>query len=183
MAEPTAPRTVYAGKFLRVQERDSWEYVERPGVNAVVAILPITADGKIILIEQFRVPVDRRVVELPAGLAGDRKGKEHEDLLAAAQRELREETGYTAPRWQRLTAGPSSSGLANEIITFYLAADAAHTSAPEPDLDEKIEVHAITLADLSGWLDEKQKSGCLVSYKIFAGLYLAAKFLPEIQTS
>jgi ADP-ribose pyrophosphatase len=177
MAEPTAPQTVYAGKFLRVQEKDSWEYVERPGVSGVVAILPVTPDGKIILIEQFRVPVQRRVVELPAGLAGDRKGEEHEDLLAAAQRELREETGYTAPRWQRLLAGPSSAGLTNEMITFFLAVDAVRTSAPELDLNEKIEVHAIALPNLSSWLDEKQEFGCLVSYKIFAALHLAGKFL------
>ena len=178
MSEPSAPRTVFTGKFLRVQERESWEYVERPGVSGVVAILPITPDGRIILIEQFRVPVDHRVIELPAGLAGDRKGEEYEDLLKAAQRELREETGYTSDRWERLIAGPSSAGLTNEMITFYLAAHSTLTFAPEPDLNEKIEVHAVILSNLSTWLEKKRESDCFISYKIFAALYLAAKFLP-----
>ena len=175
MPDSTAPRTVFTGKFLELREKASWEYVVRPGVNGVVAILPVTPDRKIILIEQFRVPVDCRVIELPAGLAGDRQGEEHEDLLVAAQRELREETGFTSPRWHFLVSGPSSSGLTDEMIAFYLAGDAIRSSPPEPDLNEKIEVHEIPLANLIPWLEEKQKTGRLVSYKIFAALHLAGK--------
>ncbi len=164
--------TVYEGKFLRMKKAQKWEYVERVKASGVVVILPLTRDGKIILIEQFRVAVGRKVVGLPAGLAGD---EGTEELLTAAQRELREETGYVGESWKLLTEGPSSPGLTNEMITFFLADEVTQQAEADPDGDEQIEVHAVPLCDLSRWLKEKESAGCLIDYKIFAALYLAGQ--------
>jgi ADP-ribose pyrophosphatase len=168
-----APRTVYRGKFLRVLKTRNWEYVSRLKATGVVVILPLTPDRKIILVEQFRIPVGRNVIELPAGLAGDQKSFATEKLLAAAKRELREETGYAAPHWKLLTDGPSSAGITGEFLTFFLAQDAVRAEKAAPSSDEQIEVHEILLSRLPAWLRRKKKAGCLIDYKIFAALYLA----------
>jgi ADP-ribose pyrophosphatase len=88
-------RVVFKGKFFCVRRKGKWDYVERISLSGVVAILALTSDEKIILTEQFRVPFGKRVVALPAGLAGD-EGKEQ--LIDAAKRELLEETGHAAKR-------------------------------------------------------------------------------------
>jgi ADP-ribose pyrophosphatase len=168
-------RTVFTGKFFRVRRRGPWDYVERINLSGVVAILALTSDGKIILTEQFRVPFGKRVVALPAGLAGD-EGKER--LIEAAKRELLEETGHVAKRWKLLTEGPSSSGLSDEVISIFLASDATRQVAIDPDKGEKIEVHQIALRSLSAWLARKKKAGRLIDYKIFAALYLARRPKP-----
>ena len=85
---------IAATRHLQLVRRGGWEYVERPNVTGIVVIVPVTRDGELVLIEQYRVPVDRPVIELPAGLAGDVPGTEGERLEAAARRELLEETGY-----------------------------------------------------------------------------------------
>jgi ADP-ribose pyrophosphatase len=168
-------RTVYEGKYLRVKNARNWEYVERRNVSGVVVILPLTSDGKIILVEQFRPAVAQNVVGLPAGLAGD-QGKE--ELEEAARRELLEETGYKSDRWKLLTDGPSSPGLTNEFITFFLAADATQHAEIDPGADEQIEVHEVALRDLTAWLARKKQSGVLIDYKIFTALYLAPPPVP-----
>jgi ADP-ribose pyrophosphatase len=172
-ATSAAPTTVYTGKYLRVQKSGHWEYAERIGSTGVVVILPVTAHRHIVLIEQFRIPVGKNVIELPAGLSGDEKGAEKEDLLTAAQRELREETGYESSDWKLLAEGPSSAGLTNELITFFLAAEARPAHPPAPTPGEKIQIHEIPLADLPSWLEQKKRADSLIDYKIFAALYLA----------
>ena len=170
MAAKSKARTVFAGKFFCVRRKGRWDYVERINLSGVVSILPLTADGKIILTEQFRIPLGKRVVALPAGLAGD-EGKEK--LIDAAKRELLEETGHVAKRWKFLTEGPSSSGLSDEVISIFIAEDAMRQAAVDPDTGEKIEVHEIPLRNLPAWLARKKKAGRLIDYKIFAALYLA----------
>jgi ADP-ribose pyrophosphatase len=163
-------RVVFKGKFFCVRRKGKWDYVERISLSGVVAILALTSDEKIILTEQFRVPFGKRVVALPAGLAGD-EGKEQ--LIDAAKRELLEETGHAAKRWELLTEGPSSSGLSDEITSIFVAVDVRRKAAIDPDAGEKIEVHEIPLRHLSAWLERKRKAGRLIDYKIFAALYLA----------
>ena len=121
--ESLVSETLFEGRFLRVKRKERWEYVERCKTSSIVAILAITERQELILIEQFRVPVGRRVIEIPAGLAGDIEGKENESLTAAAKRELSEETGYEAQRMEYLTEGPSSAGLSTEVISFFRAAE------------------------------------------------------------
>jgi len=111
---------LYPGRFIQLRRVDGWEFASRANAKGVVGVLAVTAEREIVLVEQFRPPLGRFVVELPAGLAGDEPLKEDEPLLSAAQRELLEETGYQARKWFSLGDGPSSAGLTDEMITFFL---------------------------------------------------------------
>jgi ADP-ribose pyrophosphatase len=163
--------TVYEGKFLRFLQSGKWEFVSRTKASGVVVVLPITRDGKMVLIEELRTAVGKRVIGLPAGLAGDEDGGSGEDLLVAAQRELLEETGYVSSKWRKLAEGPSSPGMTDELVTFFLAQDAVVSDGPGVRTDEGITVWVVELEELSAWLEEKQAEGKLVEYKIFAGLW------------
>jgi len=163
------------GKYLRFVRRGKWEYVERANASGIVVIVPVTADGRLVLVEQFRVPVAARVIELPAGLVGDIPGAADEDLAVAARRELFEETGYEADKLAPVTAGPVSAGLSTEMITVYLAHEVRQTGQGGGDATEDIKVHAVPLAEVEGWLQRKQQEGLLVDAKIYAGLYFAKK--------
>ncbi len=116
-------RLIAEGRFLRFVERDGWEFVERSSSWAVVLIIPITDAGEIVFVEQYRPPVGRRVIELPAGLVGDLADSPDETLETAARRELEEETGYVAGSLELLFTGVPSGGLTSEAITFFLARD------------------------------------------------------------
>ena len=89
---------VWQGKFITAKTRGRWEYVARArGIRAAV-ILAVNEDDHVLLVQQYRVPLGRDCLELPAGLIGDDDGGADEDPLAAAGRELEEETGYRAGR-------------------------------------------------------------------------------------
>ena len=118
-----AAECLHAGRFLRLVRRAGWEYVERVNVTGVAVLVPVTSEGEIVLVEQYRIPVRARMVELPAGLVGDEEGFRDEDILDAANRELDEETGYRARRMQVLAISPSSGGMTSEVVTFVLASD------------------------------------------------------------
>jgi ADP-ribose pyrophosphatase len=174
-ASKTDPKVEFEGRFLRVMKRGHWEYVERFKITGIVAILPITDMQEIILVEQFRLPVNGRVIEIPAGLAGDIEGEENEALAEAAKRELLEETGYEAQEMEYLTDGPPSAGLSTEMVTFFRARGLKKTAAGGGDRSEDIQVHVVPLSDLASWIDGKRKEGCLVDYKVYAGLYFQLK--------
>ena len=95
---PSGPekRVLGQGRFLRLVEEGGWEFTERMGSNGVVVIVPLTDAGEIVLVEQYRPPLKCRVLELPAGLVGDKLEFEGEAFEAAALRELEEETGFLA---------------------------------------------------------------------------------------
>ncbi len=160
----------YRGRYLGISERQNWEYATRTNAHGVAVLVPVTDRDEIILVEQFRIPVNARVVELPAGLAGD-SGDHGEPVLAAAQRELEEETGYSASGLTRLLECPSSSGMSDEIITFYLAADLERTGPGGGDSSEEIVVHVVPLATASEWLGRRMADGLLVDPKIYAALF------------
>jgi len=170
--EKLVPHILFEGRFLRVKRKERWEYVERVKTSGVVAILAITDKAELILVEQFRIPVSRRVIEIPAGLAGDIDGKENETLTEAAKRELREETGYEAQRMEYLAEGPSSAGLSTEVISFFRAAEIKKVSRGGGDESENIQVHVVPLVELKSWIETKLKDGLLVDYKVYAALYL-----------
>jgi ADP-ribose pyrophosphatase len=165
--------TVYEGKFIEVVSDNGWEFVRRRNTTGVVAIVPITSENEIVLVEQFRPPVGKRVVEIPAGLAGDVAGSEDEDLVKAAQRELAEETGYEAGDWKDHGSGPSSAGLTDELITFFSATGLMKTGDGGGDATENIEVHVVPLQDLRSWLQERASEDRLIDPKIAAGLWMA----------
>ncbi len=173
MHDEIASETLYQGKYITLQKKGSWEFVSRCHVTGTVGILAITENREIILIEQFRPPVNRRVIEIPAGLVGDVPNEELETSTEAAHRELLEETGYVAESMEYLAEGPSSAGLSTELISFFQAVGLKKVSDGGGDNSEHITVHRVPLEDLSAWINSKRSEGCLVDYKIFAALYLA----------
>jgi ADP-ribose pyrophosphatase len=84
---------------------------------------------------------------------------------------LLEETGYQAASLECLTEGPSSAGISTEVISFFRARGLKKISKGGGDQSEDITVHVIPLDGLMTWLDSKRREGCLVDYKIFAGLF------------
>lgn len=163
--------TLHTGRFLKLVKRGHWEYAERNNVTGVVGIVAVTTDQKLLLVEQMRIPVGCPVIELPAGLAGDIPGEEHEALATAAQRELEEETGYQAESFEYLTCGPSSAGLTSETLNLFLARGVKRVGAGGGDASENIVIHEIPLADVPAWLAQQAKAGKLVDTKVYAGLY------------
>lgn len=171
MNTPDQPEVIVETKFLRLLRRGRWEYVERRQVTGIVAIVAVTRAGELLLVEQFRPPVARRVIELPAGLAGDVAGQEEEALEEAARRELLEETGYRAGTFERLFHGPPSAGITSEELTFYLAHDVEQVESGGGDGSEDITVHRIPVARVPAWLDDQARAGKAIDIKIYAGLY------------
>ena len=163
------------GRFARFVRRDGWEFVERTHTSGIVIIVALTTHDALILVEQHRPPVGCRVVELPAGLAGDLAGHEDEPLVAAARRELLEETGFDAPRFEPLAVGPLSAGLTTEIVTVFGARDAVRVAPGGGDDSEDIAVFTVPLADVPRWLADRERAGSLVDPKVYAALWFAAR--------
>ena len=165
------PRVVSEGEFVRLLIKGGWEYVERPNCTGVVIIVAMTADGKLLFTEQFRIPVGKSVIEFPAGLVGDRTGQETEVLEVAAARELLEETGYEAQQITPLTSGPTSAGLSNELVTLVQAVGLTRRSVGGGEGSERITVHEVPLDEVERWLGQMRDAGKLVDPKVYAGLY------------
>lgn len=162
--------TRYYGRYLNLVERGSWEFVTRTNAHAVAVLVALTPGREIVLVEQYRRPVDARVIELPAGLVGDLDDPE-EPLLEAAGRELIEETGYEAGHLELLMECPTSSGMTDEIISFVLARDLKRVGPGGGDDSEDIETHVVPLAEADRWLEMKRASGLLLDPKLFTALH------------
>jgi ADP-ribose pyrophosphatase len=173
---PELPKEILAaGKYLRLVRQGTWEYTERIGASGIVALVPVTDAGEIVLVEQFRVPTGAHVIEIPAGLVGDIAGQEDESLELAAGRELEEETGFKAGKLQRILEGPSSAGSSNSVITFYLATQLVRTGPGGGDEHEDITVHVVPIKGIMQWLETQVKAGKALDPKIYAGLYFASQ--------
>jgi len=155
-----------------MQERDRWEYAFRTNATGVVVLVPVTDTGELILVEQYRIPVRSRVMELPAGLVGD-AGDAEEDLQTAAQRELIEETGYRAGYFDELLTCPSTPGMSDEVVSIFYAGDLEKVGPGGGDGSEKITVHSMPIATASEWLKARMAEGIMVDPKIYAGLFWA----------
>ncbi len=167
----TAKKEIMAeGKFLRLCREGRWEWVERVNCTGVVMILAMTPENKVLLVEQYRVPAKKFVIEFPAGLVSD--NGEQESLETAARRELLEETGYEAEKMIFLSEGPPSAGMSPEVISIFLATGLKKTGEGGGDHTESILVHEIPLAAVEAWLKEEQGKGKWVDPKVYAGLYL-----------
>jgi len=147
---------LWAGKFLTVKKTGRWEYVSRTTNRPVVAIVAIDKQDHLILVEQFRPPINSNVIELPAGLAGDIEGAEDEALLDAAKRELEEETGYTTNHWRRVTNGLSSAGLTDESTEVFAATEVVQTSSGGGVAGENITLHRVPMDGLLRWLTQRR---------------------------
>lgn len=115
----------------------SYHTVEAP---ASVAIIPVTPGGDLVLIEEWRQPVRAVSRGIPAGTVSS----DDADLLAAAKRELREETGHTADDWEELFSVDPANGLLDSPTTYFLATDAERTAALDLDVDESIRTSTVT---------------------------------------
>jgi ADP-ribose pyrophosphatase len=161
--------------FLSLIKEGHWEYVDRVNATGAALILAVTAEGKVLLVEQYRIPVHARTIELPAGIIGDQPGDAHEGRAAAARRELLEETGYTAEHIEALTTGPACSGITTERVTLFRATGLRRTGPGGGVAHEDITVHEVPLAEIVPWLERKAKTGVLIDPKVYAGLF----FLPQ----
>lgn len=161
-------KTVFRGKHLIVRERDDWQFVERPKAKEAVAVIATTAGGELILTEQFRKPVNARVIDWPAGLVGDDGTTDPE---ATARKELKEETGYTCKRVELVASGPTSPGITSETVSLYRALNAKKTGKGGGVGGEKIKVHTVPPDEIEEWLKERESDGVLIDMKVWAGLY------------
>jgi ADP-ribose pyrophosphatase len=161
------PTILCEGKYLRFLRRGHWEYVTRRGVSGVVAIIAVTRDGKLLLVEQHRPPVEANVIELPAGLAGD-GAHHHETMESAARRELLEETGYEAGTMAYVGGGTVSAGLTDELISLFLATDLNKTGPGLGEGGEQITLHEVPLDQLDTWLDQQAQLGKMADLKIYS---------------
>jgi ADP-ribose pyrophosphatase len=184
MTEPLPPpRELCSGQFLRLIAQGHWEFAERTTATGAVAIVAITDDRRIVLVEQFRIPLGCSVIELPAGLAGDVAEDElagpADSLAKAAHRELLEETGYDASNVRQLMTGPTSAGLTNELVTFFHATGLRRIGSGGGGGDEAITVHQPPLDELDAWLAQRVAEGQAIDPKIFSGLYLIRDWLNQ----
>ena len=169
------PFTVLAaGKYLRLVKRGHWEYADRHTCSGAVVVVAVTDDRRIVLAEQFRIPLGQNVLELPAGLVGDVAGEEHEEMAVAARRELLEETGYEAAEIRWLMRGPTSAGLTSELIDFFLATGLKRIHDGGGVHLESIVVHEVPLDGAAHWLALRAADGMLIDPKIYAGMFLVA---------
>ena len=159
------------GKYLKLVNDNGWEYAERNKVSGIVAIIALTRTGKVLLTEQYRPPVKKRVIELPAGLAGDIEQFDGESLETAARRELLEETGYEARGMKRLCGGPISAGFGTEILTFFRATGLKKVDQGGGDDSEEIVVHEVPLKTVKSWLLKQESETTTIDPKVFTGLY------------
>jgi ADP-ribose pyrophosphatase len=173
MSENDRVEVVADGKHIALVRRGGWEFAKRKGISGIVGIVAVTDDGKLVLVEQERPPVAARVIELPAGLAGDAEGHEGEDLEVAARRELLEETGYAARTMQRVAAGAASAGMTDELITLFRATGLTKVGPGGGDGAEQITVHEIALEQVERWLAARERDRLLIDLKVYAGLYFA----------
>ncbi|MCY8323507.1 ADP-ribose pyrophosphatase [Bacillus spizizenii] len=135
------------------------EIVKHPGA---VAILAVTDEGKIIMVKQFRKPLERAIVEIPAGKL--EKGEEPE---YTALRELEEETGYTAKKLTKITAFYTSPGFADEIVHVFLAEELSVLEEKrELDEDEFVEVMEVTLEDAQKLVESREVYDAKTAYAI-----------------
>jgi ADP-ribose pyrophosphatase len=163
-------KRVFEGKHVVVLERGDWQFVERKKAKEAAAIIAETSDGRLILTEQFRQPVNARVIDWPAGLVGD----EGEDRAAeTARRELEEETGYRCRDVQLLVTAPTSPGITSELVHMFRTRAVEQHGTGGGVGREKIAVHAVPREEIVAWLKRRTEEGILVDMKVWAGLYFA----------
>jgi ADP-ribose pyrophosphatase len=164
-------RTVYEGKWLRLCVRGQWEYAERTNEGGLaVIIVAATPDRRVLFVEQYRVPVGARTIEMPAGIVGDIHAGESLEL--AAERELLEETGWQAGKIELLLVGPTSSGMSSERVAFVRATGLTKVHDGGGDETEQITVHEVPVDEAPAWLAAKAAEGYEMDLKLWAGLWL-----------
>ena len=154
---------MWAGKFVRAIRRGKWEYVSRTNNISAVVILA-EFEGKVILIEQPRVPLGERCLELPAGLVGDTNPDA--TVEGTAIKELEEETGFTAERVERLGGFYSSPGILAEGFTLVRAHGVRKIGEGGGDENEDIIVHLVPRSDIPNFIEQKRAEGYGIDVKL-----------------
>jgi 8-oxo-dGTP pyrophosphatase MutT (NUDIX family) len=173
----------WKGRFMSAVEihyRDAkgvvrtWEAIERVGIGGIVVMVAVTPSDTVLLEKQFRPPLGRDVIELPAGLVDP-----GESMEAAARRELIEETGWSANELRFLAEGPMSTGASTEIIRTFLCTGLEHVGKSGGDDNEIIEVIEVPLEGVGAYLNSARSQGILVDLKVFGLVELARQALRE----
>jgi 8-oxo-dGTP pyrophosphatase MutT (NUDIX family) len=172
-------KVVWKGKFMSAVEityRDArgavrtWEALERVGIGGIVVMVAVTPAGNVLLEKQFRPPLGREVIELPAGLV-----EPEESMETAAKRELIEETGWSARSLEFIAEGPISTGASTELLRAYLCTGLEFVGKNGGDDNEIIEVVETPLQNVQDYLSQAQSRGTLVDLKVFGLVELAKK--------
>lgn len=173
----TSPEEImWEGRFITAKRRGRWEYVGRArGIHAAVILaVEEAADGRhVLLVDQFRVPLGRRCIELPAGLVGDQE--EGEEAMLAATRELEEETGYRPGRLENLGEYYSSPGMVSESFSLFRAHGLVKTGEGGGVEGEDIRVHRVPLNAIHERIAAWRKDGFAIDVKLL--LLLGAGFV------
>lgn len=157
---------VWQGRYITTKVQGQWEYVSRArGIRAAV-ILAVDGEDHVILVEQYRVPLGRACIELPAGLIGDDDALEGEDATQAAARELEEETGYRAGRLEVIGEFWSSPGMVSESYTLIRAHDLIRVGEGGGVEGEGITVHRVPLATLPAFIAARRARGDAIDGKM-----------------
>jgi len=166
----------WQGKFITAKQRGRWEYVGRArGIRA--AVIVAVDDGHVLLVEQFRVPLGKPCLELPAGLVGDIVGSEDETVELSAARELDEETGYRPARIDVLGEFASSPGMVSETFSLVRATGLTKVGEGGGVPGEDITVHRVPLANIADFVTAKRAAGTMIDVKLL--LLLGAGILAD----
>ena len=157
---------MWEGRFITAVRDGRWEYVRRARNIRAVVILAETDAGEVVLIEQHRVPIGRRCLELPAGLIGDDDGAEDDTVEAAGARELVEETGYRPERVERLGDFYSSPGMVAEGFTLVRASGLTRVGEGGGIDGEDIVVHHVRRDAIAAFVAAKRDAGVGIDVKL-----------------
>jgi ADP-ribose pyrophosphatase len=154
---------MWSGRYVRALRRGRWEYVSRANDIRAVVILA-EHEGKVILIEQHRMPVGGRCIELPAGLVGDED--RNATIEGTAIKELEEETGFTGTSVTRLGDFHASPGMVSESFTLVRVEGVSRSGEGGGTEHEDIKVHLVARADIPDFIAQKRTEGYAVDVKL-----------------
>lgn len=167
---------IFKGKMIdlkvdKIQYNNGNEGIREVAIHPGGAcVVPVTSEGKIVLITQFRYPVQKVTLEIPAG-----KLDNNEDPFICAKRELEEETGYRSENIKKLGEILTTPGFCTEVLHLYIATDLIPGNHNREDGEEGMELFELTFDEI----DEKIKNGELPDAKTICAIYMAKQLLQK----
>lgn len=156
---------VWQGRYVTAKKRGRWEYVSRArGIRA--ALILAIEDGHVLLVEQYRVPMGRRSLEIPAGLIGDEDDASGEEPAVAAARELEEETGYRPAVVEDCGHFFSSPGMLSESFYLFRASALEKVGDGGGTASESITVHRVALDAVPDFVEARRREGVGIDAKL-----------------
>lgn len=155
--------TMWTGRFITALKQGRWEYVARSrGIRAAVILADV--DDNWVLVEQYRVPLGRNCIELPAGLIGDGSG--HDSVELAAGRELIEETGYAPGSIEEVGDFHSSPGMVSESFILVRARNLRRVGDGGGVDDEQIVTHLVPKSGVADFVATKRAEGVAIDVRV-----------------